>query len=34
MKNQNGVVINLTITAKGVNLKLAAEGVKLTLAQP
>ncbi len=34
MKNQNGVVINLTSTAKGVNLKLAAEGVKLTLAQP
>ena len=34
MKNQNGVVIAPTITAKGVNLKLAAEGVKLTLAQP
>jgi hypothetical protein len=31
MKNQNGVVIELTSTTQGVNLKLAAEGVKLTL---
>ena len=31
MKNQNGVVIELTLTTQGVNLKLAAEGVKLKL---
>jgi hypothetical protein len=31
MKNQNGVVIELTSTTQGVNLKLAAEGVKLKL---
>ena len=31
MKNQNGVVIDLVSTTKGVNLKLAVEGVKLTL---
>jgi hypothetical protein len=31
MKNQNGVVIELTSTTQGVNLKLAAEGVKFTL---
>jgi hypothetical protein len=33
MKNQNGVVIDLVSTTKGVNLKLAAEGVKFTLAK-
>ncbi len=31
MKNQNGVVINLITTTKGVNLKLAPSGVELTL---
>jgi hypothetical protein len=31
MKNQNGVVIELTSTTQGVNVKLAAEGVKFTL---
>lgn len=31
MKNQNGVVINLLATTKGINVKLAASGVKLTL---
>ena len=31
MKNQNGVVIELTSTTQGINVKLAAEGVKLTL---
>jgi hypothetical protein len=31
MKNQNGVVIELTSTTQGVNVKLAGEGVKLTL---
>ena len=31
MKNQNGVVVELTSTTQGINLKLAAEGVKLTL---
>jgi hypothetical protein len=31
MKNQNGVVLELTSTTQGVNLKLAAEGVKFTL---
>ena len=31
MKNQNGVVINLTSTSQGLNLKLAAQGVKFTL---
>ena len=31
MKNQNGVVIELTSTTQGLNLKLAAEGVKFTL---
>ena len=31
MKNQNGVVVNLTSTTQGVNFKLAAEGVKFTL---
>lgn len=29
MKNQNGVVINLTATSRGLKLKLAAEGVKI-----
>jgi len=31
MKNQNGVVVELTSTTQGVNIKLAAEGVKFTL---
>ena len=31
MKNQNGVVVELTSTTQGVNLKLAVEGVKFTL---
>ncbi len=31
MKNQNGVVLELTSTTQGVNLKLAVEGVKFTL---
>ena len=31
MKNQNGVVIDVVSTTKGVNLKLAVEGVKFTL---
>jgi len=31
MKNQNGVVVELTSITQGINLKLAAEGVKLTL---
>ncbi|MBN2124046.1 MAG: DUF1134 domain-containing protein [Deltaproteobacteria bacterium] len=31
MKNQNGVVIDLITTTKGVNVKLAPSGVKLTL---
>lgn len=31
MKNQNGVVIELTSTTQGANLKLAAEGLKLNL---
>jgi len=31
MKNQNGVVIHLTTTTKGVNLKLAPSGVELTI---
>ncbi len=31
MKNENGVVIHLFPTTKGVNLKLAGEGVKFTL---
>jgi hypothetical protein len=33
MKNQNGVVIELTSTTQGANLKLAASGVRLTLQQ-
>jgi hypothetical protein len=31
MKNQNGVVIDLVSTTRGVNLKLSVEGVKITL---
>jgi len=31
MKNQNGVVIDLVSTTRGVNLKLSLEGVKITL---
>lgn len=31
MKNQNGVVIDVVSTTKGINLKLAVEGVKFTL---
>jgi hypothetical protein len=31
MKNQNGVVINLSTTTQGVNLKLAPSGVQLML---
>jgi hypothetical protein len=31
MKNQNGVVIEMTSTTKGANLKLAAEGIKLSV---
>lgn len=31
MRNQNGVVINLTSTTRGLKLKLAAEGVKIAL---
>jgi hypothetical protein len=31
MKNQNGVVLELTSTTQGVNVKLAGEGVKFTL---
>jgi len=33
MRNQNGVVIQMTATTGGVDLKLAAEGVKITLAR-
>jgi hypothetical protein len=32
MRNQKGVVIELTGTTQGVSLKLAAEGIELTLA--
>lgn len=31
MKNQNGVVIKITSTTRGLKLKLAAEGVKIAL---
>ncbi len=31
MKNQNGIVINLIATTKGINVKLATGGVKLML---
>ena len=33
MKNQNGVVVELTSTTQGVGFKVAASGVRLTLAQ-
>jgi hypothetical protein len=33
MRNQNGVVIELTSTTQGASLKLAAQGIKLSLAQ-
>ena len=33
MRNQNGVVIQMTATTGGADLKLAAEGVKITLAR-
>jgi hypothetical protein len=33
MRNQNGVVVEMTSTTQGANLKLAASGVRLTLAQ-
>jgi hypothetical protein len=33
LKNQNGVVIHLTSTTRGLNFKVAPEGVQLTLAQ-
>jgi hypothetical protein len=31
MRNQNGVLVELTSTAQGANLKLAAEGIKLSV---
>ena len=31
MKNQNGVIIELTSTTQGASLKLAASGIRLTL---
>jgi hypothetical protein len=33
MKNQNGVVIELTSTTQGASLKLAASGIRLTIEQ-
>ena len=33
MRNQNGVVIEMTSTTQGASLKLAAEGLRLTLAR-
>jgi hypothetical protein len=33
LRNQNGVVIHLTSTTRGLNFKVAAEGVQITLAQ-
>jgi len=33
MRNQNGVVIELTSTTQGASLKLAAEGIRLTIEQ-
>jgi hypothetical protein len=33
MKNQNGVVVELTSTTQGASLKLGAQGIKLTLDQ-
>jgi hypothetical protein len=34
MRNQNGVVIEMTSTTQGASLKLAASGLRLTLQQP
>ena len=34
MRNQNGVVIQMTSTTQGASLKLAASGVRLTVEQP
>lgn len=34
MKNQHGVVINLTSTSQGVEFKFAVEGMKITLKEP
>ena len=34
LRNQNGVVIYLTSTTRGLNFKVAAEGVQISLAQP
>jgi hypothetical protein len=33
LRNQNGVVIDLTSTTRGLDFKVAAEGVQMTLAQ-
>jgi hypothetical protein len=33
LRNQNGVVIHLTSTTRGLNFKVAPEGVRITLAQ-
>jgi hypothetical protein len=33
LRNQNGVVIHLTSTTRGLNFKVAPEGVQITLAQ-
>ena len=33
MKNQNGVVIHLTSTTRGLSLMLAVEGLEISLAQ-
>jgi hypothetical protein len=33
MKNQNGVVVELTSTTQGASLRLGAQGIKLTLAE-
>jgi hypothetical protein len=33
LRNQNGVVIYLSSTTRGLNFKLAAEGVEMTIAQ-
>lgn len=33
MKNQNGVIVELTSTTQGASLKLGAEGIRLTLAK-
>ena len=34
MRNQNGVVIEMTSTTQGASLKLAASGIRLTVEQP